>query len=310
MKKLAALVIIVLAFFTHFQAVHAATGCSVTMSPVPLIGQTDAYQGTMAITNNTESQAIRDITIAFYPQSNISNMTNVGWGVGSGGGGQFFIRIHTDTNPITPHTTQNFVLNYQTTGTTFFTVQMGNTGPDSTEVCGLDNILLSDLNGTLTPTNIPSSTPTIAPTATVTPTPTSVPSPTPFLSAATIAVSPHNGTQKIGIPFKVAVEITVSGTTFQAASANVTLSSNLMLLDLDKPTTSGCHFLYSVMPKKTDPSFAGTIVGSPSRACALYTLTLKPTAKGTGTIIFTNPSIKAANNHGEIPTKVQNASLL
>jgi hypothetical protein len=74
-----------------------------------------------------------------------------GFLVDTGQGGNYFKRLHTDTNPIAPHTTQTFALNFGTTSASQMTIQAGNTGPDSTQVCGLASIYFSDLNATPPP---------------------------------------------------------------------------------------------------------------------------------------------------------------
>ncbi|OGH48188.1 MAG: hypothetical protein A3A51_04150 [Candidatus Levybacteria bacterium RIFCSPLOWO2_01_FULL_39_10] len=129
--------------------------CTVAMSPVPFINQPEFYSGILSITNDSNSEDIKDITIAIYPNSNISYLTNQGWSVvDTGQGGHYFVRLHTDTNPITPDTTQNFALNYATSNADMLTVQMGNTGPDSTQVCGLANIYFSSFSVAPTPANV------------------------------------------------------------------------------------------------------------------------------------------------------------
>lgn len=132
--------------------------CTISMAAIPLTNESEFYDGTFTVTNNSSSEDIKDITVAAYPDSNISLLSHTGWSfVDTGQAGHYFIRMHTDTNPITPHATQNFAMHYGTVGADHLTVQMGNTGPDSTQVCGLASVYFSSF------TTPPNSAPTIQP---------------------------------------------------------------------------------------------------------------------------------------------------
>jgi len=122
-------------------------GCTVKMSPAPQVNTPESYTGSLSISNDTDNQPLKDLTIAVYPDSNFSYLTNNGWSiVDTGQPGSYFKRLHTDTNPIAPHTTQDFALSYGTSGANQLTIQAGNTGPDSTQVCGLAGIQFTALN--------------------------------------------------------------------------------------------------------------------------------------------------------------------
>ncbi len=136
-------------------------GCTIAMSPAPSVNMPEFYTGTLSFTNDTDNQQVKDITVAVYQNSDISYLTNNGWSiVNTGQGGNYFKRLHTDTNPIAPHTTQDFALNFGTTGADLLTIQAGNTGPDSTQVCGLAGIQFSALNAAPS-THFTASNPTV-----------------------------------------------------------------------------------------------------------------------------------------------------
>lgn len=136
-------------------------------------------------------------------------------------------------------------------------------------------------------------------------TPTQSPSPTP---SARIVANPDNGTATAGTPFNIDIKVDGDGEPFNAAQANVSVSSNLNVIGITYPTANSCNFNYTKRPTKNDPSFAGAIYGGSSTGCTIYTLTIKPTATGTGTITFTDASVKAYSDSSEILTGVEGGS--
>jgi hypothetical protein len=134
---------------------------------------------------------------------------------------------------------------------------------------------------------------------------TPVPTPTP---SPMIVASPATASATIGRPFAVDVVVNGGGQAFNAAKATVTASSNLSITGLMKPISNSCNFQYTQIPSVTNLSFAGAIFNTWSTNCKVYTITLTPTAAGTGTLTFTNGSIKSYANASEILSGVTNGS--
>ncbi len=136
------------------------------------------------------------------------------------------------------------------------------------------------------------------------PTPTPTPAP-----SVKIVSSPSSGNTTVGTPFNVDVKVQDNnGAAFNAAQATVAVSSNLSITGLHNPSSNACNLQYTKTPSAGDPSFAGAIFGGSSTGCTVYTLTLTPTSVGTGTITFTNGSVKSYANSSEILTGVTNGS--
>ncbi|HVZ59068.1 MAG TPA: dockerin type I domain-containing protein [Patescibacteria group bacterium] len=124
-----------------------------------------------------------------------------------------------------------------------------------------------------------------------------------------ITSSPSSGTKTVGSPFNVDITIDNTGDeAFNAARATVTVSSNLSITGIHNPSSNACNFNYTKTPTTADPSFAGAIYGSSSTGCTVYTMTLTPTSTGTGSITFTDGSIKAYDDNSEILSDVVNGS--
>jgi|GEM_PF-5779987 len=124
----------------------------------------------------------------------------------------------------------------------------------------------------------------------------------------TIGMSPATSSVTVGTPFNVDVEVDGGTTAFNAAQATVTVSSNLAITGLHNPSSNACNFQYVEAPSTSDPSFAGALFNSSSTNCKAYTLTLTPQSSGTGTITFTDGSIKSFASAEEIMTDVVNGS--
>ncbi len=134
------------------------------------------------------------------------------------------------------------------------------------------------------------------------------PTPTPTSTPSQIGVSPSSANVTVEVPFTVNVAVNGGGQPFNAARANVGVSSNLTITGIHNASSPVCNLQYTQTPTTTNPSFAGGIVGTSSTNCNVYTLTLTPNAEGTGTITFTNGSIKSYADHSELLTGVQNGS--
>lgn len=130
---------------------------------------------------------------------------------------------------------------------------------------------------------------------------------------ATIIATPSNGTFAVGQQFNVNVVINGNGQAFNAAEADVSVSSNLTVnsLALVSPSSGGCNFTFagtSSTPTAQNPSFAGAILNGSSELCTLYTLTLTANALGSGSITFNNSSVKAYADSDDILASVGNGS--
>lgn len=123
-----------------------------------------------------------------------------------------------------------------------------------------------------------------------------------------IVASPSTSNASVGTPFNIDVKIIDGDTPFNAARATVAVSSNLSITGVHNPTSNACNLQYTQAPTISNQSFAGAIFGGSSTGCTVYTLTLTPISAGTGTVNFTNGSVKAFSNSSEILTSVQNGS--
>lgn len=139
----------------------------------------------------------------------------------------------------------------------------------------------------------------------VSPTPTPTPTPTPVIQ---INANPSTATVTVGSPFTVSVMVNSTGQSFNAAQSTVSVSSNLSVTGIKSPSSNSCNFDFTKSPTTSNPSFAGGIYGTSSTGCTAYTMVLTPTSVGTGTITFTNGSVKAYADSSEIITGVQNGS--
>lgn len=123
-----------------------------------------------------------------------------------------------------------------------------------------------------------------------------------------ISTNPASENGIVGSPFNVNVVASSSEEAFNAVQATVTISSNLEIIGLSNPTSNACNLSYTQTPTTSNPSFAGGIYNGSSQDCVVYTLTLKPTEEGTGTITLSNGSMKAYDDHGEILDNVTNGT--
>ena len=127
-------------------------------------------------------------------------------------------------------------------------------------------------------------------------------------SPVTIGAAPASASAVVGDPFSIDVVIDGGGQEFNAAEATVTVSANLSVTGISTPATNPCNFVYTDSPATTDPSFAGAMLGTSSTQCTVYTLNITPLSAGTGTITFTNASVKAYSDNSEILSYVIDGS--
>lgn len=123
-------------------------------------------------------------------------------------------------------------------------------------------------------------------------------------NTATIVTAPATKDVTVGSPFAVDIVASSSATAFNAAQATITLSSNLSITNVSTPVTGACNLNYTQTPSISNASFAGGLFGGSATSCKVYTLTLIPTAVGTGTVTITNGSLKSFDDHSELLTGV------
>lgn len=116
-------------------------------------------------------------------------------------------------------------------------------------------------------------------------------------AGGSISVSPETGNYSEGQIFTVSIGIDGGGQEFNAAKADLGISSILYTQDL---TIGDCGFAFVKVPTKNDPSFAGVILGGSTKKCIVYTLQVKPLDSGTGSITLSNASIKSYKGASEI----------
>lgn len=140
------------------------------------------------------------------------------------------------------------------------------------------------------------------PTNTPTPATTITPTPVESSHAGTILASPASENVTTNTTFTVDVVIKGNGTAFNAAQANVAVSSNLQIVDLQPATNNSCGFTYLAgqAPTTQNPSFIGAILNTSATSCTAYTLTLKALSAGTGTLTFSGESITSYLDSSEI----------
>lgn len=117
---------------------------------------------------------------------------------------------------------------------------------------------------------------------------------------STIGAFSTSSTVTVGVPFSVDVVAQSGSEAFNALRSTVAISSNLTITGLANSTSNSCNMQYTQTPTTSNPSFAGGIFGTSSNQCTVYTLTLTPNASGSGTVAFTNASMKAYVDNSEI----------
>jgi VCBS repeat-containing protein len=129
--------------------------------------------------------------------------------------------------------------------------------------------------------------------------------PAAYASAASMSVSPSSDTKRVGEVFSVDVVIDGKSESFNAAKASVAVSSSLQV---ENVLLGDCDFSFITTPSITNLSFVGTILGTSSNRCTVYTLNLKPLAVGSGTVTVSNASIKKYGTAAEILQSIQNGT--
>ena len=127
------------------------------------------------------------------------------------------------------------------------------------------------------------------------------------VQAATISVSPGSASLTNNQSFTVNVRVDGQNENFNAAQANVALSTNLTVTDL---ILGDCGFSFAKTPEVANPSFVGVILGGSSRDCTVYSLTITPKGEtnDNATITLTNGSVRRAGNAAELLTGIGNGN--
>ncbi len=130
---------------------------------------------------------------------------------------------------------------------------------------------------------------------------------------AIISVAPYSGTYPVGQTFTVNLIVDGGGQTFNAAKADISLSSNLAIqtLTVTPQASGGCNFTFvnnQHTPTAASPSFAGAILNGSSPSCIVYSLTVLVKASGVASITINNGSVKSYSNSNEILNSVQSGT--
>ncbi len=123
-----------------------------------------------------------------------------------------------------------------------------------------------------------------------------------------VAASPNSGTYNVGDTFNINVNVNDAGQAFNAAQADVLVSSNLHVNSINTARTNSCNFNYTNQPTASNPSFAGAIFNGSNTNCTAYTMSVTATGVGPASVNFNNASIKSASTHAEILTNIHDAS--
>lgn len=118
-------------------------------------------------------------------------------------------------------------------------------------------------------------------------------------------ITPQTGSYAASFP--VSLVIDGHGDVFNAAQATVTLSNTVKITDL---VLGDCNFSFIKTPSTTDPSFEGAILGTSSKKCAVYTLTLSPIAKGNAQVTVTKATVKRYGDAAEVLSSHQDGSYI
>lgn len=125
----------------------------------------------------------------------------------------------------------------------------------------------------------------------------------PSQATASISAVPASGNYNQGDTFTAVIHIDGGGQSFNAASATISVSSNLSIQSVSTAINSsatGCNFSFVPLsgPTKDNPSFSGAILSNQSypafsKACDVMTLTLQANSGGTGTLNIDNGDIES-----------------
>lgn len=137
----------------------------------------------------------------------------------------------------------------------------------------------------------------------------------PGTPTATMNITPSNGSYTVGQLFTISLVIDGGGQDFNAAQADIAISSNLEVqsLTLTPNEVGGCGFAFVNQvktPTITDPSFAGAILQTSKANCTLFTMTLLAKSVGTGSIALSKVSVKSFSGHRDILLSSQNGNYI
>lgn len=123
--------------------------------------------------------------------------------------------------------------------------------------------------------------------------------------SAVIYVSPSSGNYNVGQTFTADIIVDGGGTIFNAAKADVSVSTNLAVKDI---TLGDCNFAFVRTPTTSVPSFTGVILGGHANNCTVYTLTLQVVGIGQGYVTLANGSVKSYPKALEILSSFKNST--
>lgn len=119
-----------------------------------------------------------------------------------------------------------------------------------------------------------------------------------------ISLSPPYSTIKAGESLDVDVVVDGAGVPFNVAKSKIALSSNL---SVESITFGDCNFSFISTPTLSNPSFVGVILGGESKFCKAYTMKVKGSSLGKGTITLSDGTIRARSDARELGGYLQGA---
>ncbi len=119
-----------------------------------------------------------------------------------------------------------------------------------------------------------------------------------------IYISPSAGNYNVGQTFAADVIIDGAGEIFNAAKADISVSTNLAVKDL---TLGDCDLAFIKTPTTSALSFVGVILGGSSSKCTVYRLTLQVIRTGQGYVTLANGSVKSYPKALEILSSSKNS---
>lgn len=124
-----------------------------------------------------------------------------------------------------------------------------------------------------------------------------------YAAGASIQATPGQGS--FAKQFAVSLTIDGKGEKFNAAQADIHLSSNLAIQNL---TTGDCNFSFLQTPSIENPSFSGVLLGDSLTKCTVYTMTVIPIQKGDASITIQKGNIKRFGDAANIFSSPQNGN--
>ncbi len=124
-----------------------------------------------------------------------------------------------------------------------------------------------------------------------------------FAASTTLSVSPSEGT--FDKEFTVNVVVDGHGDVFNAAQATASLSAQLAIKEV---VLGDCGFSFITTPSSSDLSFSGVLLGKKAQKCTVYSATLIPIEKGTGTLSFPKATVRKYGDASNVLSSIKNGS--